>query len=82
VSTKHQAALPQTRQGDSVVTALPMALPTRSSLTLFVDNSVLQPFLVFIVRRIAARYIEGESLAARDTVLRIRFSFLPMASCA
>jgi hypothetical protein len=63
-----------------VVIAPPMALPTRSSLALFVDKGVLQPFLVFIVRRIAARHIEGESLAARDTVLRIRFSFLPMAS--
>src|SRR5215213_4970358 len=54
-----------------------MAFRTRSSLPLlFVDKSVLEPCLVFIVRRIAARYIEGESVTARDTVLRIRF-FLP-----
>jgi hypothetical protein len=50
-----------------VVTALPRALPTRSSLTLFVDNGVLQSFLVFIMRRMAARYIEGESLAPRGS---------------
>jgi hypothetical protein len=45
----------------------PYGAPTRSSLTLFVDNDVLQPFLVFIMRRMAARYIEGESLAPRGS---------------